>query len=55
VEFLRRAAENGFPCATCFDNDPLLASIRGSPEYTQLTSEIERRNAGYRAALKDVL
>ena len=55
VEFLRQAAENGFPCATCFDNDPLLAPIRGSPEYAQLTSEIERRNAGYRAALKDVL
>ena len=55
VEFLRRAAENGFPCATCFDNDPLLAPIRGSKEYAEVKAEIERRNAGYRAALKDVL
>jgi tetratricopeptide (TPR) repeat protein len=55
VEFLRQAAENGFPCAPCFNSDPLLAPIRGSPEYAQLKSDIERRNAGYRAALKDVL
>ncbi len=55
VEFLRQAAENGFPCAPCFDNDPLLAPVRGSPEYTQLRSEIEGRNGGYRAALRDVL
>ncbi|MDQ5857883.1 MAG: hypothetical protein M3542_06350, partial [Acidobacteriota bacterium] len=55
VEFLRQAAENGFPCATCFDNDPLLAPIRGSKEYAEVKAEIERRNAGYRAALKDVL
>jgi TolB-like protein/tetratricopeptide (TPR) repeat protein len=55
VEFLRQAAENGFPCASCFDSDPLLAPVRGSAEYAALRSEIERRNAGYRAALKDVL
>jgi serine/threonine-protein kinase len=55
VEFLRQAAENGFPCATCFDNDPLLAPIHGSKEYAEVKVEIERRNAGYRAALKDVL
>lgn len=55
VEFLRQAAENGFPCAPCFDNDPLLAPIRSSSEYAELKSEIERRNAGYRAALKEVL
>jgi hypothetical protein len=55
VEFLRQAAENGFPCAACFDNDPLLAPIRSSSEYAKLKSEIESRTAGCRAALKDVL
>jgi TolB-like protein/tetratricopeptide (TPR) repeat protein len=55
VDFLRLAAENGFPCAPCFDNDPLLTPIRGSKEYAEVKAEIERRNAGYRAALKDVL
>jgi hypothetical protein len=55
VDFLRQAAENGFPCAACFGNDPLLAPVRKSPEFAQLRREIERRTAGYRAALKDVL
>lgn len=55
VEYLRQAAENGFPCGPCFDSDPLLAPVRGSAEYAKLKSEIELRDAGYRAALKDVL
>jgi hypothetical protein len=29
--------------------------VRGSAEYAKLKSEIELRDAGYRAALKDVL
>jgi len=55
TELLRKAVETGSPCAPCFDNDPLLAPVRGSAEYTTLRSEIGRRNAGYRAALKGVL
>jgi TolB-like protein/tetratricopeptide (TPR) repeat protein len=55
AELLRRAAETGMPCASCFDHDLLLAPIRGSTEYAEVRREIERRNAGYRAALKDVL
>jgi eukaryotic-like serine/threonine-protein kinase len=53
--YLRRAAETGFPCAPAFDIDPLLAPIRGSKEYAAVKREVEERNAGYRAALKDVL
>jgi hypothetical protein len=55
AEYLRRAGETGMPCAPCFDNDPLLAPIRGSNEYTVVRKEIEQRSASYRAALKDVL
>jgi hypothetical protein len=51
---LRRAAETGFPCAPAFDNDPLLAPIRGSKEYAAVKREIEERTTGYRAALKDI-
>jgi hypothetical protein len=43
------------PCATCYDNDVLLAPIRGSMEYAAARKKIEQRNDGYRAALKDVL
>jgi len=55
ADYLRRAAETGMPCALCFDNDPLLAPIRGSTEYAAVKREIEERNAGYRAALKGIL
>jgi len=55
AELLRMAVENGMPCAPCFDNDPLLAPIRGSKEYAVVKREIEERNAGYRAALKGIL
>jgi TolB-like protein len=55
AELLRMAVETGMPCAPCFDNDPLLAPVRASKEYAEIKREIERRNAGYRAALKGVL
>jgi serine/threonine protein kinase len=53
--FLRRAAESGMPCGSCFDQDPVLKPLRGSPDYAAVRREIDRRNADYRAALKDVL
>jgi len=55
LELLRRAAQTGMPCAPCFEGDPLLGPVRRSSEYPALREEIDRRNAGYRAALKDVL
>ncbi len=55
AELLRMAVESGMPCVPCFDNDSLLAPIRGSKEYAAVKREIEERNAAYRAALKDVL
>ena len=55
VALLREAVNTGLPCAPCFDKDPMLDPIRGSAEYTALKEEIARRDAEYRAALKDVL
>jgi eukaryotic-like serine/threonine-protein kinase len=55
TSLLRMAAESGMPCPSCFDNDPVLAPLRGSKDYAALREEIERRNARDRAALKDVL
>jgi TolB-like protein len=55
LEMLRRSVETGMPCAPCFDGNSYLAPVRASKEYADLKHEIERRNAGYRAALKDVL
>jgi TolB-like protein len=55
AKLLRMAAESGMPCASCFDNDPLLAPVRESKDYAAVREDIERRNARDRAALKDVL
>jgi len=55
VELLREASKTGFPCGLCFDMDPMLASIRRSAVYVDLKEELARRDAGLRAALKDVL
>jgi TolB-like protein len=52
VALLRQASETGFPCAPCFDNDPLLAPIRSSPEYAALRKEVVRRSDSDRAALR---
>jgi TolB-like protein len=55
AKLLRMAAESGMPCASCFDNDPVLAPVRASKDYVGLREDIERQNARDRAALKDVL
>ena len=55
AELLEEAVESGFPCAPAFDNDPLLAGIRGAAEYATVKEKIEQRNAAYRAALKGVI
>jgi TolB-like protein len=55
VEFLTEASKSGFPCAPCFEKDPLLDPIRRSPEYARLEAELARRDSDYRAALKEIL
>jgi TolB-like protein/tetratricopeptide (TPR) repeat protein len=52
VAYLRRAAETGMACLPCFDNDPLLAPVRGTPEYAALRSDLLREDEEVRARLK---
>jgi serine/threonine-protein kinase len=52
VAYLRRAAETGMPCLPCFDNDPLLASVHGTPEYAALRADLLRDEQEVRARLK---
>jgi len=52
VEYLRRASETGLPCLPCFDNDPLLAPVRGSPEYSALRADLLRKSDEDHASLR---
>jgi hypothetical protein len=52
VEYLRRASETGFPCLACFDYDPLLAPLHGTPEYAALRVDLHRTLEESRASLR---
>jgi serine/threonine protein kinase/Tfp pilus assembly protein PilF len=43
VEWLRRAARNGYPCESFFRQDPFLASLRGEERFESLMEELSRR------------
>jgi serine/threonine-protein kinase len=47
VAWLARAARNGYPCASLFQADPLLVSLRGLPEFERLLAELRAECAGY--------
>lgn len=47
--WLRRAADNGFPCAPQFANDPFLAPLRGDAGYAALLDDLSERRRGYAA------
>lgn len=40
VTWVRRAAETGFPCHSWYARDPLLAPLRGRPEFERLLQEL---------------
>jgi len=46
---LSHTIEGGFFCYTCFMTDPLLASIRGEPEFHRLTEEARQRHDAFKA------
>ena len=49
VSWLRRAANNGFPCGPQFARDPFLAGLRGEPGFEALLGELEERRREYAA------
>lgn len=49
VEWLRRAADQGFPCYPCFASDPDLAGLKTDPAYERLLADLRRRWDGYRS------
>ena len=51
VAWLRRAAENGLPCYSCFATDPDLDSIRLDPAFVAFMRDLKAEWARYRATL----
>ena len=49
VEWLRAAAEGGWPCYPHFANDPNLAKIRGDARYVAFMNELKAQWDRYRA------
>ena len=49
VQWLRAAADDGWPCYPHFANDPNLAKIRSDPGYVALLSDVKARSERYRA------
>ena len=45
---LSHTIEGGFFCYTCFMTDPLLAGIRGEPEFHRLTEEARQRHDAFK-------
>jgi TolB-like protein/tetratricopeptide (TPR) repeat protein len=48
VEWLRQAAGNGYPCATFFRLDPLLASLQSDERFIELIGELSAERERYR-------
>jgi tetratricopeptide (TPR) repeat protein/predicted Ser/Thr protein kinase len=48
LAWLRRAADEGFPCWQWFDSDPFLANLRASPDGATFLRELGRRHAYFR-------
>ena len=51
VQWLRRAADDGWPCYPYFAKDPNLANVRDDPEFIALLSELRAQWERYRKTL----
>jgi tetratricopeptide (TPR) repeat protein len=51
VEWLRQAADTGFPCYELFARDPNLDPIRHDPQFVEFMTELQKRSAAMRKAL----
>lgn len=48
IEWLRKAADGGFPCYPLFEHEPNLASLRAEPEFVTLINELRQRWEPYK-------
>lgn len=48
TRWLKRTADEGYPCWAWFETDPFLANLRASPEGAALMRELGRRHAYFR-------
>jgi TolB-like protein/Flp pilus assembly protein TadD len=51
LRWLRRAAEEGFPCYPLFKDDPHLAALRDDPEFRTFMEDLRKQWEQYRATL----
>ena len=51
VDWLREAADTGFPCHACFERDPNLAAIRQDPGFQALMADLQRQSSSLARAL----
>jgi hypothetical protein len=49
LQWLRAAADDGWPCSPRFANDPNLNKIRNDPGYVALVADLKSRSERYRA------
>jgi TolB-like protein len=54
LDWIRNAAEDGFPCSPFFDRDPLLAPLRDDPRYSELTTRLRQRCAQIATLYRDL-
>ena len=51
VQYLREAAETGFPCYPLFAQDPNLDPIRQDPRFQAFLADMQKRSESLRKAL----
>jgi hypothetical protein len=51
VQYLREAAETGFPCYALFARDPNLDPIRQDPHFQAFLEEMQKHSVSLRKAL----
>jgi TolB-like protein/DNA-binding winged helix-turn-helix (wHTH) protein/Tfp pilus assembly protein PilF len=50
IEWLRRAADNGFPCFPMFEREKSLDNVRNDPRFVSLMADLKNRFEQYRSA-----
>jgi TolB-like protein/tetratricopeptide (TPR) repeat protein len=47
LDYLARAADEGMPCLTCFENDPFLINLRATDEYRAFAENLRARQTAF--------